>query len=253
MKRVFSIISFCSAAVFAAPSVVQGQSVVASDGVDDFLVLPDVSSSLHAEEIRHDDVLLSPSANPLTIDILELNLQPNLAGQSFDIHVDNSAGSPFAVNGFALNIQIADGGPDVGGSIDGPVFTSVDILSGTAFDSNNNGQAGGGVFTGGQVAEAFTATSGASTVDIPSGQSKVATVTVSTEGFFAGVFTMTVANSLNGSSKFETTGTPSTEIPVLIDGSITIVPEPAEYALALAACMGLFAIYRRSRVLPGVC
>src|SRR5687768_14592316 len=109
-------------------------------------------------------------AQIVVVHLPDLNLLPNTAGQSFDIFVLNNSLEPFSVTGIGFNLQVADGGPEApGGLIDGPVISSVDIFSGTPFQSNNNGPSGFGSLRP-QIFERETLTQ-AGTVDLPPGSS----------------------------------------------------------------------------------
>src|SRR3989304_2976478 len=75
-------------------------------------------------------LLLAP-----VIEVGEHVLLPDQADQAIDIYV--SGGD--LVQGVNLNIQVADGGPEAGGSINGPVIQDLRILEGTIFAGNNTG------------------------------------------------------------------------------------------------------------------
>jgi MYXO-CTERM domain-containing protein len=73
----------------------------------------------------------------LIIDVGNISLAPGTPGQKVPIYVHGGDGVIQA----QLRIQIAGGGLAVPGQfITGPTITSVDMLTGTIFDSNNNGQ-----------------------------------------------------------------------------------------------------------------
>ena len=70
--------------------------------------------------------------------ILELEsfeLLPNKSGQIATLFLKNDGASPVNIGGLDLAIQIADGGKDAGGIIDGPIISSIDFLTGTLFQS----------------------------------------------------------------------------------------------------------------------
>lgn len=183
----------------------------------------------------------SPSLNgqALVISPGNIDLQPDAAGQNVDIFVQNS-GTPAAVTGVQLNIQVGDGGPAAGGTL-GPSITAVDVITGTIFESNNNGLGGTGSVTT-QIFDRATGTS-SGTVNIPtSPPSKIATVTFDTTGFMEGTFALTL-NTLNGPTFYTTTGPNLT--PTLTDGTLTIIPEPHETAMFAGLIVFAFAILRR--------
>ncbi len=165
------------------------------------------------------------------VDLPDLNLLPNTAGQTFDLFVSND-GANVDVTGIQLNLQIADGGPEAGGSTDAPSLTSVDIFGGTIFENNNNGLTGGiavdQIFAGGTLTSSGT-------VAIPNGSSKLASVTFDTTGFSSGSYSYTVENTLNGSMKYTTGG--ADLFPSFGGGTLTVspVPEPSAVFGGLAS------------------
>ena len=181
-------------------------------------------------------------AQIMIVDLEDLSLLPNRPGQSFDLFVQNN-GEAFPVTGIGFNLQVADGGPEAGGSIDAPGISSVDIFSGTPFESNNNGTSGSGSIRP-QIFELGTLTD-AGTVDIPTGKSKLATVVFDTTGFSSGTFTYTM-DTRNGPFKYTT---PAGDFfPALGDGNLTVVPEPSEYFAAFGlVCLAWAAISRKLR------
>ena len=70
------------------------------------------------------------------IDTGDHYLLPDTPNQQIQILV--SGGD--LVQGLNFNSQIGDGGPELGGVIDGPHITDIDVENGTIFDDNNTGQ-----------------------------------------------------------------------------------------------------------------
>jgi len=164
----------------------------------------------------------------VTIDMPEVLLAPNQAGQTFEVHAVNH-GDPVPVTGIGFNVQVADGGVPAGGRIQGPAITSVDVVTGTVFASNNNGPSGAGSMVP-QVYERGTLTSSGS-VNLPSGISKVATVVLDTTGFDSGTFTLTL-NTVNDRTHYTTLS--GNLRPLLIDGAVTIASPPR--VMRIIAC-----------------
>jgi hypothetical protein len=171
----------------------------------------------------------------IVVDLPNVNVLPDTAGQSFDVFIQNSGAARTDVTGIAFQIQTTDGGPSSGGSIVGPSISFVDVITGPVFSGNNSGNE----FNAGVTSQIFyqqtdTVDSGGSTtfVSIPTGVSKLATVTISTSGLFTGTYTMTL-NTLNGSTKFFTGSGDfgPTQGLQLGDGTISIVPEPNAAAM----------------------
>ncbi|NJL30124.1 MAG: hypothetical protein HC898_00015 [Phycisphaerales bacterium] len=163
------------------------------------------------------------------------NLLPDKPGQTISILVKGGQ----AVQGLNFNIQIADGGPAAGGSILGPSITAVDILTGTIFAANNTGNPQGNGILVPQVAFYSTTTASGSVA----AQGLLASVTLDTTGFFAGTFDLILSNTINSSTNFASMN-PALS-PTIIDGSITLVPEPMSLMIVIGA--GLMMQGRRSR------
>src|SRR5262245_47437704 len=72
----------------------------------------------------------------IAVQVGDHNLLPNLPGQTIQIFVTGGG----AIAGVSLNVQVADGYPDVPGSAtDGPDITGIDLVTGTIFAANNTG------------------------------------------------------------------------------------------------------------------
>ncbi len=180
----------------------------------------------------------SPAMAAVVVDVGDQSLLPNTPGQVFEIFVDG--GDPVA--GVQFNLQVADGGPELaglGGSIDGPEITNVDIFTRTIFATNNVGEQGGGSIAP-QLWESWTSTTSGT---VPA-QGLLATVTIDTTGFFAGTWDLWIAPTLQGDSTLLDSGV---EV-VIENGSITVIPEPSAVAVwSLLGVAGLFLVARRRK------
>jgi len=159
-------------------------------------------------------------ATPMIV-VGQHDLLANTADQPVRIMVSGAD----EVQGLNFRAQVADGGthPDIGGSIEGPRITDVDLVSGTIFDGNTMGQSD--VLSLPQIS-VQAATTSAGTV---MAEGLLATVTLDTTGFFEGTFGFSLADTRDGATDFA-------GIPIgITDGSIRIVPEPSAAMLLLAA------------------
>jgi hypothetical protein len=141
-----------------------------------------------------------------TIEVGHHILVADTPGQVVRVHVEGGD----SVQGVTFNLQIADGGPEAGGEMRGPVIRQVDLLTNTVFATNNTGQRDLGSFP--QIAIHATTTAAGS---VPA-SGLLATVTIDTTGVTNGVFALSMSNTLNGATDFA--GIPA-NIP---DGSITV-------------------------------
>jgi hypothetical protein len=154
-------------------------------------------------------------------------LAPNTANQKVQLFVVGGD----AVQAVDCNVQIADGGLALGGVIDGPKLSDLDILTGTIFSGNNTGAQNPGSFP--QLAIRNTTTSGGNAL----ASGLLATVTIDTTGFFSGTYALNLKNTLNGPTDFAT-------VPVTITDGFIVVPEPA---LSYLGWVGLLTLRRRRR------
>src|SRR5262249_39642151 len=141
-----------------------------------------------------------------------------------------TGGAP--VQGLNFNVQVADGFPNGGGTIDGPNITGVDLigtaLEPTIFFGNNTGS---NASRSDQQVWAVSTTTSAGTVNA---SGLLAIVTISTVGWSpnspSDPWTFALQNTQENASDFA--GVPAT----ITDGNITIVPEPPS-ALAVTSLL----------------
>ena len=184
--------------------------------------------------------LLFPTAAwTATITAGSHSLLPSAPGQLINVLVTGGD----AVEGLNFRLVVADGFPDLTGStIDGPNITSVDIIgTGTVFsntltDTNNNtGQQDANVP---QAWDASTTTASGTV----SAEGVLARVILDTTGFTSGTWALVLDNPELTETNFA--GISAT----LVNGSITIIPEPTSLALAAmgAAMLLVISRYRRA-------
>lgn len=184
-----------------------------------------------------------------TVVVGNFNLQPNLAGQTIQLTVSGIA--PNTVNGITLAAEIADGGPSFGGTL-GPVFTGIDFDAGPSIwvAPNSAGHNPPNIFfdSGGQVVNGdFLTTAGFVLVN----GGIFVTLTIDTTGFNGGVFPLQLIGNGVSDGIANTTGptdfTGQNFVSSIVDGTITIVPEPSSVVLGLFAMVGLGAVAIRRR------
>lgn len=172
----------------------------------------------------------------LTVNIGTIELLPNAPDQIVTLQVSGVSGAA----GLDFYVQVADGFPNVPGSAeDGPNITSVDIVAGTLFASNNDGgQFGSGLGDQHQYRGVLT---DSGTV---SGSGLLATLTLDTTGITTGSWALNLDDVFNGPTVFyDVNFDPITAI--LTDGTITVVPEPRAYPLAAALLLTAGIVGRR--------
>jgi hypothetical protein len=163
-----------------------------------------------------------------TIEVGDHLLLPDRPNQP--VTIDVGGGVP--VQALDINVQVADGGPVAGGMIVGPGFTA-DILSGTIFAPNfvnyfNHNQ---DLHDGNQYMW-YSLTTNGGTVET---SGLLVTLTFDTTGFTGGSWPLIMTGTIHGSTNFGSIGAS------IINGSISIVPEPASAALATLGFAGLAA------------
>ncbi len=162
----------------------------------------------------------------LTIDVGDHFLLPDTPAQTIAIYV--SGGD--AVEGLNFNAQVADGGPELGGSVDGPAITAVDLTTGAIFGGNSSGPQNILQLLGLNYPQAavYTVTTASGTV---AADGLLATLTIDTTGFASGsTFDLKLAGTFNGDTDFA-------GIPIAItNGHITLnaAPVAADDSLTVA-------------------
>jgi len=171
---------------------------------------------------------LARAATP-AIDVGTHDLLANTPSQTVQITVSGDA----LVNFVLVDCQIGDGGPLGGGKITGPSITNVDVVTGTIFQYNNEGNAYGSGTIIPQVAYQGTITN-YSTGGFVTATGLLATVTIDTTGFttVGATFDLKLKGTLNGDTSFGD----SVPAPIITNGTIRIVaaPEPGSLALVVA-------------------
>lgn len=170
-----------------------------------------------------------------TITVGDHALLPNTPGQVIPIL---ASGIGPADNTAGIDLFLV-----LGGGTTGPIVTGLDMIgAGTIFNGNNNGQSGFGPPYDPPSRELVGLVSTVSGSVDPNGV--LAYLTVDTTGLTAGSFSLSLTSDVLGHSVLYSTGGAQT---VLIDGTLSVVPEPSSIALgALAAC-GLAAVAIRRR------
>ncbi len=187
--------------------------------------------------------VIHPAVDPVPVEVAGLQLalpnlalQPNQANQVFTVAIENT-GVALDVNGFQLELVVADGGPGGGGSVAGPTIQAANLTSaGLLFASNNSGELGAGQIAP-QVFQRLTLTA-SGTVSIGIGSVDLFTVTFDTTGFNSGSFSWSASTSPNGASFFTDPSSPPNLDPIFTDGTLTVIPEPYEWSIFIS--LGLF-------------
>lgn len=142
-----------------------------------------------------------------------------------------------AVAGFVLALQIGDG-------TSGPIFTSVDLETGTIFDGNSGGQTNHAIEDHALYVDVIT-DSGSVAAD-----GVVATVTVDTRGLSVGSYDLLLGGfELNGFAvESEFFDASAETVPVTtVAGTLTLVPEPTAGVLLLGGAAVVGMVRRRGR------
>lgn len=175
--------------------------------------------------------LASVPARGATINVGNNYLVPNTAGQVIRFYVTGAE----AVQGLNFNVQVGDGGLAAGGVTIGPAITSVDITGGTIFSGNNTGQVNALGLP--QIAVSTITTSSGT---VPA-SGLLAAVTFDTTGFFVGSWSLSLSNTLNGSTDFA--GIPAT----IQNGTISTYIVVPEASSVVGGGMGLMLLLLHRR------
>jgi hypothetical protein len=167
------------------------------------------------------------------------DLLANTPGQTITLFISDPAPNTTRLAGEDFVVQLADGNGTQ------PKITGVDLLTGTVFAANNNGQR---TFAGGNFPQAQgwgTATDANNAATFVNDNGKLATITIDTTGVNSGTFSFSIGA---GSTRLGPTSffnDQANDIPATItDGTIT-VPEPS--AAGLLALLASGAVMRHRR------
>jgi len=168
----------------------------------------------------------------LVIDVGTFTLQPNASNQVVELFVSNTSSDPISVDALALNLQVADGGPEVGYILDngahirGPHITAVNLLSGTAFQSINSPYGQTDTGSAPQLA-LYSTTAPHGTVSLAPGKHRLALITLDTTiPMDPGPWDFSLGNTLAGPTSYFVQDAPNM-VPTILDGSLVLAPEPA--------------------------
>jgi len=170
------------------------------------------------------------------------------AAYSIDLFVNNTSGAPVAVASLDFGIATAEAGPKIG---------TVDLLTGTVFASDNNGVF---AYVEGDHGKGYALTEAPPSgpnplgnIFLPTGLTKIATVSFNTVGISPGVYTLSLTGS-GGSLPDTDYSIPSSFDPLgmsVFNGSLNVtaapVPEPEEMALGSVVALVAWGALRRFR------
>ncbi len=191
------------------------------------------------------------------IDIEEQHLLPDTADQTFQILISTPTAETATL--MLLALQVGDGGPEVGGTL-GPAITNVDILTDTIFGAlPNGGDEGWSVDNPGLYPQLWISSVLTQDPDDPMGPNApetelnglIATVTIDTTGFESGTWDFIASEivTLDETEFYTSLNLAAVQLVPLtvIDGLITIVPEPSTIILLLTGALGFLAYGIRRR------
>ncbi len=174
-----------------------------------------------------------------TINVGTHELLPNTPFQAIEIYT--SGGDE--VQGVNFNIQVADGGLEAGGLIDGPAITDVDLITGTIFADNHTVQTNISAGYDWPQFGAYAVTTASGTV---AADGLLGTVVIDTTGFFSGTWELRMAGTRNGDTDF--TVLPAT----IFNGQLVLIPEPSGLLLLGSGAAFLACWWRRRQSRKGI-
>jgi hypothetical protein len=162
-----------------------------------------------------------------------IDLLPNAAGQVVEFSV--SGGDLF--DGLELDLQVGDGGVDIGGVLTGPSMTAIDLTTNTIFSANGPNQANVVAFPLARQSTVDTATAVLA-------NGIIGRVTFDTTGIGLGNFDLLLTGVAGAfdTTFFNGANALAATVP---NGTIRVVPEPSSMAIIIAASAGL--VFRRYR------
>jgi hypothetical protein len=173
-------------------------------------------------DLNHDQPAITFSAgttvyfaSPSVIDVGEHVLLPDTPGQVIPISVSGA----HAVQGVVLNVQVADGHPDVpGSSHDGPNITGMDLAGPTTVFGSVANTGNNFIESREQIWVAGTSTS----TGTVAADGILAYVTIDTTGWFGedGPWELKLAGTFNGDTNFQTPA--GQVVPTITGGTIRI-------------------------------
>jgi hypothetical protein len=173
-------------------------------------------------------------------------LQRNQPAQPLQIMVTG----PDLIAGMTFVVQIADGGPgpETQGLIDGPDISSVDIVTGTIFGGNNQGADYPGSYP--QFAQRTIITQADTSITLGDQPALLATILLDTTGVAPGTYDLLLGGSplsLGRVEFYDAAG--NVVVPTIVNGSVTVVPEPSSLVLSLMAAVALLFGIRKQKLL----
>lgn len=174
----------------------------------------------------------------LLIDVGDRDVLPSTT-QTIELTVQNTGGSAISFSGLNFNIEVPSGAPAI---------TGVDLITGTLFSSNNDGQLSGTESSTYWGVSVTTAGSPPTSVTLGAGlTAKLATVTFST-GAIGGPWTLAIKDTIGDDTEFlNSVGGLISETVTINNGTISVVPEPNATLAVAGLLLGVAAVARRWR------
>jgi len=140
-------------------------------------------------------------------------------------------------DGLELDLQVGDGGVDIGGALTGPTMTAIDLTTNTIFSANGPNQANVVAFPLARQSTVDTATAVLA-------NGIIGRVTFDTTGIGLGNFDLLLTGVAGAfdTTFFNGANALAATVP---NGTIRVVPEPSSMAIIIAASAGL--VFRRYR------